>query len=40
MRSHIATLSLAAALSMSSNGCIMKILTDGQITATRQASSA
>jgi|HubBroStandDraft_1064217.scaffolds.fasta_scaffold48958_2 hypothetical protein len=40
MRSHIATLSLAAALSMGSNGCIMKILTDGQITATRQASTA
>jgi hypothetical protein len=40
MRSHIATLSLAAALSLGSNGCIMKILTDGQITATRQASSS
>jgi len=40
MRSHIATFALAAALSLGSNGCIMKVLTDGQITATRQAAVA
>jgi len=40
MRSHLATLSLAAALSLGANGCIMKVLTDGQITATRQAASS
>jgi hypothetical protein len=40
MRSHLATLSLAAALSLGANGCIMKVLTDGQIQATRQASSS
>jgi len=40
MRSHIALVSLAAALALGSNGCIMKILTDGQITATRQASTS
>jgi hypothetical protein len=33
-------LALAAALSLGSSGCIMKILTDGQIQATRQASVA
>ena len=40
MRSHLATLSLAATLSLGANGCIMKVLTDGQIQSTRQASSA
>jgi hypothetical protein len=40
MRSHLATLALAATLSVGSNGCIMKVLTDGQITATRQASAS
>jgi hypothetical protein len=36
----LVTLGLAAALSFGSSGCIMKILTDGQIQATRQASTA
>jgi len=40
MRAYLATLSLAAGLSLGSSGCIMKVLTDGQITATRQASSS
>jgi hypothetical protein len=40
MRSSLAMFGLAAALSFGSSGCIMKILTDGQIQATRQASVA
>jgi hypothetical protein len=40
MRSSLASFGLAAALSLGSSGCIMKILTDGQIQATRQAASA
>jgi hypothetical protein len=40
MRSYFATLSIAAALSLGSGGCIQKVLTDGQITATRQAASS
>src|SRR5258708_1434921 len=40
MRSTLALFGLAAALSFGSSGCIMKILTDGQIQATRQASAA
>lgn len=40
MRSSIALFGLAAALSFGSSGCIMKILTDGQIQATRQAAAA
>jgi hypothetical protein len=40
MRPALVTLGLAAALSFGSSGCIMKILTDGQIQATRQASTA
>jgi hypothetical protein len=40
MRSHLAALSLAAMLSLGASGCIMKVLTDGQIQSTRQASAA
>jgi hypothetical protein len=40
MRSPLVLFGLAAALSFGSSGCIMKILTDGQIQATRQASVA
>jgi tetratricopeptide (TPR) repeat protein len=38
MRSHLLTLSLAAALSLGSSGCIKKVMTDGQIQGTRQGS--
>lgn len=40
MRSHLLTWSLAAALSLGSSGCLKKLLTDGQIQATRQASAS
>jgi hypothetical protein len=38
MRSHLLTLSLAAALSLGSGGCIKKVMTDGQIQGTRAGS--
>jgi hypothetical protein len=38
MRSYLLTLSLAAALSVGSAGCIKKVMTDGQIQGTRQGS--
>jgi len=40
MRMPLIGLALAAALSLSSSGCLKAILTNGQISATRQASSA
>jgi TRAP transporter T-component len=40
MRSHLLILSLTTALGLSSTGCIKKILVDGQIQSTRQASSS
>jgi tetratricopeptide (TPR) repeat protein len=40
MRSFLLTLGLGAALSLGSTGCIKKMLVDGQIEGTRQASGA
>src|SRR5258708_5147109 len=40
MRPSVLVVCLAAALGLGSSGCINKILTDGQIQATRQASGA
>jgi hypothetical protein len=40
MRAHVASFSLAAVLSLSSAGCVKQMLTNGQISATREASSA
>jgi len=40
MRSHLLSLSLVAALSLGATGCIKSALTNGQISATREASGA
>jgi hypothetical protein len=40
MRSHLLSLPLVAALSLGAAGCIKSALTNGQISATRQASGA
>jgi hypothetical protein len=40
MRSHLLILSLTTALGLGSSGCIKKLMIDGQIQATRQASPA
>jgi hypothetical protein len=40
MRSYLATLSCAALLSLGSNGCIQKVLVDGQIASTREGAGA
>jgi hypothetical protein len=40
MRSHLLILSLTTALGLATTGCIKKVLVDGQIQSTRQASSS
>jgi hypothetical protein len=40
MRTNLTALALGAAISLSSSGCIKAILTNGQISGTREASSA